>query len=492
MLCSHADLEPLLGFLPGGRAAQGGQAKRPAMGLRPLAHPVVRGHAAQRCEGIGADGQPAVVEPQRWSGLELLLERARQRAAHRLRGDGVEKGRTWGQRVVREPRGFAPRLARPQGPGIRAKVLDQRLTPGEGVATGAPCREGGARRGTARRRELAPPLGPGDQTGHVHAPRFGVDRGGSEARPQRVCARARDTAARGHTGGTCGLIVLAALAPMGHRVGASVHAGTRQPLRIQHGDGFVQRAAPVCAVRRWRAHPGHEAREHVRAGVACPGGGHRPRQTPHLPQAGGSLGALRVRGVARQDGHDRPAAQGDTDLEPPEQAMGTRRLAPGCALEHGGRVPAHHRESRHPGANRLRPRSLLETQGPSEDTEDTRDGAQADASHSPQLQGEEAQVHLALDGQSLALGLALAPTRLGLFACGGGAVTLGGAPRQLLAVVSMLLGSLGCCGRPLLAAVSDCGPLAHHALAGQATPPPATGAHAVRGPCPQRSARASA
>ncbi len=482
MLCSHADLEPLLGFLPGWRAAQGGQAKRHAMGILHLAHPVVRGQAEQRCDGIGADGQPDVVEPQRCSGLELIRERARQLAAHRLRGDGVDKGRTWGQRVVREPLGFAPLLARQQWPGIRAKGLDQRFTPGEGVATGAHCREGGARLGTARRREMAQPIGPGDQTVHVHAPRCGVDRGGSEARQQRVFARARDTAARGHKGGTCGLILLAALEHIGHRVGDSVHAGTRQPLRLQHVDGFVQLAAPVFAVRRWTAHHGHEAREQVREGVACPGGGHRHRQTPHLPQAGGSLGALRVMGVARQDGHDRPAAQGDTDIEQPDQAMGKRRLAQGCALEHGGRLPAHHRESRHPGANRWRTRSLLDTQGHSEDTEDTRDGAKADASHSQQLQGEEDQVHLALYGQSLALGLELAQTRLGLFACCGGAVALGGDPRQLLALVSMLIGSL--CGfvLPLLAAVSDCGPLAHHALAGQDTPPQATGAHAVR--CP--------
>ena len=82
LLLSHAELKHLLGFLPGWRAAQGGQAQRDAIGILDLAHPVLLGQAAKRCDRSGADRQADVVETQPCGRLELGLERARKLAAH--------------------------------------------------------------------------------------------------------------------------------------------------------------------------------------------------------------------------------------------------------------------------------------------------------------------------------------------------------------------------------------------------------------------------
>ncbi len=67
---------------------------------------------------------------------------------------------------------------------------------------------------------------------HVHKARFGVHAGGSEACQQRVFELARDAAARGHKGGECGVIMIAALEHIGHGVGDIVNGGTRQSLRL--------------------------------------------------------------------------------------------------------------------------------------------------------------------------------------------------------------------------------------------------------------------
>jgi len=85
-----------------------------------------------------------------------------------------------------------------------------------------------------------------------------------------------------------------------------------------------------------------------------------------------------------------------------------------------------------------------------------------------------------LNGKPLALGRKLAKASLGLFACGGGTVSLVFDPRQLLAPVAILLGALRCFVLPLMSAVSDFGPLAHHALSGQDRPPQAPGDPSVR------------
>ena len=82
-----------------------------------------------------------------------------------------------------------------------------------------------------------------------------------------------------------------------------------------------------------------------------------------------------------------------------------------------------------------------------------------------------------LHGKALALGLEVAQASLSLFERCGGAVSLVFDPRQLLAPVAILLGSLGRFVFPLIAAVSDFGQLAHYARSGQDRPPWATGDH---------------
>jgi hypothetical protein len=130
--------------------------------------------------------------------------------------------------------------------------------------------------------------------------------------------------------------------------------------------------------------------------------------------------------------------------------------------------------------NRVRTRRFLDTPRHSEEAEDARDGANAHTGHSKQLTGSEDQGHRVLHGQPLALGLTVALASLGLFQGGGGTVSLGFDPRQLLAPVAILIGSLRGFVLPLLSAVSDCGPLAHHALSGQERPPQGTGDPSVR------------
>ena len=109
LTCKH-----LLGFLPSGHTAQGRQAKRDASRILRLAHPVVLGHPEKRFDGIGADRQADVIEPERLGGLELELEIGPKLPAQGGRGHGVNQRLALGQGVVREPLGFENLLARQQ------------------------------------------------------------------------------------------------------------------------------------------------------------------------------------------------------------------------------------------------------------------------------------------------------------------------------------------------------------------------------------------
>ena len=74
LLSRHSHPEHLLGFLPSGNTAQGGQAKCDASGILGLTHPMALGHAEQRFDGIGADWQADVIEPECRGGLELEVK----------------------------------------------------------------------------------------------------------------------------------------------------------------------------------------------------------------------------------------------------------------------------------------------------------------------------------------------------------------------------------------------------------------------------------
>ena len=273
-LLRHTDVKHLPGLLPGWEATQGGQTKRHAPRLLDLAHAVLLGQAEQRCDRSGADRQANVVEAERRGRPQGALQSAHTLAAYRPRRDRVDQRPTLGERVVREALSCASLLAGPPSDGIGSHRLDQRLPRGERVEAEPQWRAGGARLGAACGGEGEHTIGPGDQTVPRPTARFGVDRGRRAARQQRVCARARDTAARGHHGRTVGGILRAPLEPLGDGMGESVDGGACQPLRLQEADGFVPIASAVLAVRGGAAHDGDEAPEPRGAGVARPGGGH--------------------------------------------------------------------------------------------------------------------------------------------------------------------------------------------------------------------------
>jgi hypothetical protein len=347
---------------------------------------------------------------------------------------------------------------------------------------------------------LAPPAGervstrsaPGDQTVPMHTARGALHGGGSEARQHGVCEPARDAAARGHKGGECGGIVRASRAQSGHGMGALVNGGARQSLLIQEADGVVSIASPVFEGGRWAAHDGKEASQQLGDGCTRPGRGHRHRARPHLLEAGSPWRALMVTGLKGEDGQHRARAQSDTDINQPEHAVGKRRLAQGGACEHAGRLGTDARESRHPVDERVRAWGFRDAQGQSEETEDTRDGAKADAGHSKQMQGQGEQVTLVSNGTFLTRGPSLTQASPGVFTRLLGVVALLFDPPQRRAQGTIVLGSLRRFVLPLLSALSHCGPWAPYALSCHNTPPPATGDHSGRCTLPTRSARSSA
>jgi hypothetical protein len=74
LLPCHTDREDLCGFLPSRRTAEGRQAQRDASCILRLAHAVVLGHPEKRFDGIGADRQADVIQPQCRGGLKLERE----------------------------------------------------------------------------------------------------------------------------------------------------------------------------------------------------------------------------------------------------------------------------------------------------------------------------------------------------------------------------------------------------------------------------------
>src|SRR5712691_2709479 len=90
LLPRHADVKHLLGFLPSGHTAQSRQAKRHAIGIRRLTHPMAFDDAEKRFDGIGADRQADVIEPEGLRGLKLERKIGVKLQEKRGRGKGVE------------------------------------------------------------------------------------------------------------------------------------------------------------------------------------------------------------------------------------------------------------------------------------------------------------------------------------------------------------------------------------------------------------------
>lgn len=122
---------------------------RHATRILDLAHAVLRGEAAERGERRGAERPADMGATARRSGLALLVERARQRAADRPRRERAAQRRARGQGVVREAMGFEPLLTGQQRDGSGSQLPDHRCTGGERVETGAALLAGGACLGAA-------------------------------------------------------------------------------------------------------------------------------------------------------------------------------------------------------------------------------------------------------------------------------------------------------------------------------------------------------
>src|SRR5437763_9830737 len=89
LVSRHADLKHLLGFVASRHTAQGRQAKGDATRIRSLAHPMALGHAEKRFDGIGADRQAEVIEPEGLGGPEFEVEIGAKLPTQSGRGHGV-------------------------------------------------------------------------------------------------------------------------------------------------------------------------------------------------------------------------------------------------------------------------------------------------------------------------------------------------------------------------------------------------------------------
>jgi len=322
---------------------------------------------------------------------------------------------------------------------------------------------GRAALGTASWRELQPPVGPGAQAVPMHKAGLGVDRGGSEASPHRVCALARDAAARRHTGGALGVIWRVPLAQSGAGMGESVKRGACQPRLRQEVDGFVQSACAVFEVSGGSAPLGDEAAEPRGHRVARPGIRHRDPKTVGTVQSEGARRACLVMGLTGHNGQPLPRAQPKAEVDPPDEARRQRRLAQRPALEATGRFEAAERASYPPMDDGLRARCVREATSPREATQDARDGAPPAPRPSKALQGQEDHVHLGSGDTLLQWARALTQTRLGRVEGSGGAVPLRGEASELWAWVSVSVASLLGLVLPWLSPVCDGGELAQHA-----------------------------
>jgi len=81
LLSGHADLKDLLGFLASGKTAASREAQGDASRLLGLPHTVWLGDPKKRCDGIGADRQADVLEPEGLGGLKLEGKRGVKRQA---------------------------------------------------------------------------------------------------------------------------------------------------------------------------------------------------------------------------------------------------------------------------------------------------------------------------------------------------------------------------------------------------------------------------
>ena len=125
LLSRHTHLEHLFRFLPSGNPAQGREAKRHAIGIRSLAHPMALGHTEKRFDGIGADRQADVIAPECCGGLQLEVKLGSKLLTQSGRGHGFNQRLAPAPGVVREPLRLKNLLALQEAVGIGSQPLDE-------------------------------------------------------------------------------------------------------------------------------------------------------------------------------------------------------------------------------------------------------------------------------------------------------------------------------------------------------------------------------
>jgi hypothetical protein len=250
-------------------------------------------------------------------------------------------------------------------------------------------------------------------------------------------------------------------------MGDVVEARAVQALLLQSGNGFMEFTAPVFEGGGGAAHLSDEALEDLGHRFARPGVCHTDPQTMDPREREGAGSALRVMGLNGQDGHDFPWAQANTAIDPPEEAGGKGGLAQREAPKGAGRVETHDGEPDDPLDDGVRARRFVDAQGQSQESEDARDGAKANARDEKKLESQGEHVDLGYGGEAMELGLELTQVGLRRLEGGGDSVALRLAASALLALGTLALAALLGLVCPLISTVVHCGAWAHHVSSGQ-------------------------
>ena len=338
-------LAPLLGFLPRGNAADGREAKGAARGILGLAHPPQRGHAAPRCEGIGADRHAAVSAPEGRGRLEREVQRGATLLTHSGRGQGGPQRRARGAGVVRTPLVLDHLRACQQAEGIGSPPRAAGFAGRHVLQASPPLGAGRPRLGAPGWRALEPPLGPGAQAVPMPTARLGPHLGRGPTRQPRVLQRARAPPTGRYTALAGRRMLGVTLAPARHGGRDSVAARAAASFVTPYVHGRWPLAAPVFAVRSGAAQRGEETTAPRAQRVAGPGIRHRSPHAVARLQREGPWSALRVLGIPGPEGPSLARAHAQAAGAPPAAAVGKGGRSPRDALESAGRCEADERES---------------------------------------------------------------------------------------------------------------------------------------------------
>jgi len=165
--------------------------------------------------------------------------------------------------------------------------------------------------------------------------------------------------------------------------------------------------------------------------------------------------------IERYNGDNLARAQGNAEIDHPDQAVRKGGLAQREAPKGTGRVDAHDGEPDDPVDNGLWARRFVDAQGQSQEREDARDSPKANACLSKELQSHVDHIDLGHGDEAMQLGLKLTQVGLSLFERLGGPVVLRLEASVLFALVALLLTSLLGFVFPLIPTVFHLRELAH-------------------------------